>query len=98
MMRRITAAGFAAFGAAAVLFWFAAVPHLKTWRPSPLAVGLMIAAVGMVNIAGLIYLIGRYREHPRWLVAVGIAGNGLSLFVIAYAAAGMIFLEYFFRM
>jgi len=98
MMRRITAAGFAAFGAAAVIFWFIAIPHLETWRPSPLAVGLMIAAVGLVNIAALIYLIRGYREHPRWLVAVGIVGNALSLFVIGYAAAGMIFLEYFFRM
>ncbi len=98
MMRRITAAGLAAFGAASVVFWFVAVPYLETWRPSPLAVGLMVAAIAAVNITGLIYLIRGYREHPRWLVAVGIVGNALSLFVIAYAAAGMIFLEYFFRM
>lgn len=98
MARRIIAAGYMAFGIASTIFWFVVIPHVSSWRPSRLTVGLLIAAIALANVAGLVYLIRGYRTHPRWLVAVGVGGNALSLFVIAYAVVGCLYLEYFFRM
>jgi hypothetical protein len=97
-MRRTTASAYTIFGVMTTLFWFVLIPQLSSWRPSRLTLGSIVAAVAVINIAGLVYLVKNYRIHPRWLVVAGIFGNGLSLFVIVYAAAGLIFLEYFFRM
>jgi hypothetical protein len=98
MTDRITAWAFTAIGVVTALAWFFLVPHLKSWQPSRLELGLIAAAIATVNVAGLVYLIRYRRGHPRWMVAAGIGGNGLSLFVIVYAIVGMLFLEYCFRM
>jgi hypothetical protein len=98
MTRQIIAAGHMVFGVLSTVFWFIIIPHLSSWQPSRYVLGGIVAAVGLINIAGLIYLIGGYRVHPRWVVAAGICGNALSIFIIAYAVVGCLYLEYFFRM
>jgi hypothetical protein len=98
MMHRIIAIGYTMFGVAATLFWFIVIPHLSFWNPSRYTLGIVIICVAMINISGLVYLIRKRADSGRWLIATGLIGNGVSLFVIVYALAGCLFLEYVFRM
>ena len=86
------------FGVFSTLFWFILIAHLKSWQPSRLTLGTIVMAIAVINIAGLVYLIRKYRKHPRWLVITGVCGNALSLLLIVYAILGSLFLEYVFRM
>jgi hypothetical protein len=92
MMRRIIATGDMALGFSTTLFW------LKFGYLSRYTLSWVIMGIAIINIGGLVYLIRKRRDHPRWLVITGISGNGLSLFVIVYSILGCLFLEYVFRM
>jgi hypothetical protein len=98
MMRRIIATGYMALGVSATLFWFIIIPNLKFGYLSRYTLSWVIMGIALINIGGLVYLIRKRRDHPRWLVITGISGNGLSLFVIVYSILGCLFLEYVFRM
>jgi len=98
MMHRITTIGYTVFGVAATLFWFIIVPHLNSWEPSRYTFGIVVICIAMVNIVGFVYLIRKRADYGRWLIATGLIGNSLSLFIIVYALAGSLFLEYFFQM
>lgn len=97
-MNRITAIGYTVLGVAAALFWFISILSLSLWNPSRFTIGIVTVCIAMINISGLVYLIRKRADHGRWLIAAGLCGNGLSLFVIVYALAGSLFLEYVFRM
>lgn len=78
MPQRIAAAGYAAFGVIATLFWFIMIPHLQSWDPSPAALCLITVAVAAINITGFVFLFRNRREHPQWLILTGEIGNGFS--------------------
>jgi hypothetical protein len=98
MVRRIAVIGYTVFGVAATFFWFIFIPNLKCWNPSRCTLGFVVICIAMTNLLGLIYLIRKRGDYERWLIATGLLGNGLSIFIIVFSLAGCIFLEYFFRM
>jgi uncharacterized membrane protein len=98
MIRRIIAAGFMALGVSTVLFLFIIIRNLKFGYLSRYNLSLVIMGIALINIGGIVYLIRKRRDHPRWLIITGISGNGLSLFMIIYSILGCLFLEYVFRM
>lgn len=98
MMRRIIAVVYMALGVFTALFWIIMIPNLKFGYLSRYHLTLVIMGIALINVGGLIYLIRKRRDYPRWLVITGISGNGLSLFVIVYSILGCLFLEYAFRM
>jgi hypothetical protein len=85
-------------GVSTALFWFIIIPNLKFGYLSRYNLSLVIMGIALINIGGLVYLIRKRRDHPRWLVITGASGNGLSLCVIVYSMLGCLFLEYVFRM
>jgi len=97
-MRRIVATGCMVLGVFTTLFWFLILPYLKFTYLSRYNPNLVIMAIAMINVGGLVYLIQNRRHHPRWLIISGVAGNGLSVFVICYSTLGYLFLKYIFRM
>jgi len=97
-MHRTIATGCAVLGIFTMLFCFIIILRLISWNPSRLELGLAIITIAMINIGGLVYLIRKRRDHPLWLVIIGISGNVVSLFVIVYSILGLLYLEYVFRM
>ena len=98
MIHRITVVGYTVFGVSATLFWFIIIPNLRFWNPSRYTLGFVTICIATANLFGFVYLIRNRDEYGRWLIATGLLGNGLSLFVIVFSFAGCFFLEYVFRM
>jgi hypothetical protein len=98
MVHRITIIGYTVFGVVAPLFWFIIIPNLKFWNPSRYTLGFVIICVATTNLFGLVSLIRKRDEYGLWLIATGLLGNGLSLFIIVFSLAGCFFLETVFRM
>jgi len=98
MVHRIAGIGYTVFGVAATLFWCIIIPNLKSWNPSRYTLGFVVICIAMTNLFGLIYLIRKRDDYGRWLIATGLLGNGLSIFIILFSLAGCFFLEFVFRM
>jgi hypothetical protein len=98
MAHRITVIGYTVFGVAATLFWLIIIPNLRFWNPSRYTLGFVILCIATTNLLGLVSVTRKRDDCGRWLIATGLLGNGLSLFIIVFALAGAFFLEYVFRM
>jgi len=98
MKQRIITIGLVAFGVLAAVFWFIVIPHLTRWHPSRPTLAAIAVSIAVANAAGIVYPIRNRAACSPWWMMIGVAANGLSLFVVLYAVAGLVFLEYVFRM